>query len=71
MTAHTDVGLPTIYRTRPTLDLAKRIVNRLLPPGDPAVTDSDIAAAYAQHPNNIRETLFALFDVHQARSGLD
>lgn len=68
VTAHADVGLPTIYRTAPSLELARRIVARLLPPDDAAISDDDIAAACAAHPDNLREALFQLFDLYQTRS---
>jgi hypothetical protein len=70
VTAHTDVGLPTIFRTEPSLDLARRIIATLLPPGDSTLTDADIVAAHAAHPDNLREALFELFDVYQARHPL-
>ena len=67
VTAHADLGLPTIYATQPSLELARRLVRRLLPPGDAVLTDADLAAAYARHPDNLREMLFSLFDLYQAR----
>jgi hypothetical protein len=67
VTAHADVGLPTLFQTQPTLELAQSLVRRLLPPGDRALSDADIAAAFARHPGNLRETLFALYDLYQAR----
>ena len=67
VTAHADLGLPTIYATQPSLELARRLVGRLLPPGDTMLTDADLAAAYARHPDNLREMLFSLFDLYQAR----
>jgi hypothetical protein len=68
ITAHTDLGLPTVFRTQPSLELARQLVSRLLPPGDRAISESDIAAAHARHPHNLRELLFSLFDLHQART---
>jgi energy-coupling factor transporter ATP-binding protein EcfA2 len=68
ISAHTDLGLPTIFQTQPNLELARQLVSRLLPPGDRTISESDIAAAYARHPHNLRELLFSLFDLHQARS---
>jgi hypothetical protein len=67
VTAHADVGLPTIFRTQPTLDLARQIVHGLLPPGDARITQADLVAAYEQHPDNLREVLFALYDVWRGR----
>lgn len=67
VTAHADVGLPTIFRTQPSLDLARQVVRRLMPAGDATLSDADIVAAFSAHPNNLRELLFALYDVYQSR----
>jgi hypothetical protein len=68
VTAHADMGLPTIFATQPSLELARRIVSRLIPEGDRTIAESDIAVAFARHPQNLREMLFSLFDLHRARS---
>jgi len=57
VTAHTDVGLPTIYRTEPSVQLAGAVVAQLLGDGKSLVTASDIAAAYDATGGNMRETL--------------
>lgn len=67
ITAHQPMGLPTLLSTRPTLALARQIVSRLLPAGDMTLNENDIAAAFAMHPTNLREVLFALYDVYQQR----
>jgi hypothetical protein len=68
VTAHRDVGLPTLYSTQPSLELARAVVARLAPEGDATVTDDDVAAAFADAKGNVREMLFALFDVYRART---
>jgi hypothetical protein len=68
VTTHADLGLPTIFATQPSLELARQIVSRLLPEGDQTISESDIAAAFARYPQNLREMLFSLYDLHQARS---
>jgi hypothetical protein len=68
VTTHRDLGLFTIFRTQPTEDLARRVVARLLPAGDKTISPADIAQAYAAHGHNLREVLFALFDVYRART---
>jgi hypothetical protein len=68
VTAHRDVGLPTLYSTQPSLELARAVVARLAPEGDAAVTDDDVAAAFSESKGNVREMLFALFDVYRART---
>lgn len=66
-TAHADLGLPTIFATQPSLELARRLVSRLLPEGDRTLTDADVAAAFSRHPDNLREMLFSLYDLYQSR----
>jgi molybdopterin-guanine dinucleotide biosynthesis protein len=69
VTAHADVGLPTIYQTQPTEELARQIVTALLKEKASAITAEDVQAAYAAHQPNLREMLFALYDVYQTRQG--
>ena len=66
VTAHTDVGLPTIYRTESSKDLVAMIVAQLLGTGVSLLSSTDIAAAYQATGGNVRETLFKLYDVYQA-----
>jgi hypothetical protein len=68
VTAHRDVGLPTLYSTQPSLELARAVVARLAPEGDATVTDDDVALAFTEAKGNVREMLFALFDVYRART---
>jgi hypothetical protein len=67
VTVHQSVGLPPVLQTDPNEQLAQRIVEKLLPPGDNIITRADVSAAFAKHNGDLRETLFALFDVYQAR----
>ena len=66
--AHTDVGLPTIYRTEPSKQLAGAVVAQLLGDGKSLLTASDIAAAYDATGGNMRETLFRLYDVYHEKA---
>lgn len=67
VTTHQPLGLPPLVHTEPTEQLAERIVAKLLPRGDKTIAPADVKAAYAQHEGNLREALFTLFDVYQAR----
>ena len=67
ITAHVDLGLPTVYQTQPSESLAATVVARLLPESGHKIAASDVAAAYAAAAGNVRETLFQLFDVYQQR----
>ncbi len=68
VTAHQPVRLPLLFTTKPKLELALDIVQRLLPESDDRITPSDVAEAYVQHQGNLREMLLSLFDVFRARA---
>ncbi len=65
VTAHTDLGLPMIYRMKPSERLARAVVTKLLD-GEAAISASELKAAYEASGGNVRETLFKLYDVYQA-----
>lgn len=65
VTAHRDIGLPTLFATRPTLELTTKIVRHLLGPDDVAITDSHIGSAWIARQGNLRETLFDLYDLFE------
>ncbi|MCI0361546.1 MAG: hypothetical protein L0211_23935 [Planctomycetaceae bacterium] len=67
VTAHQPLGLPPLAETEPTEQLAQKIVQQLLSKGDSVVTPADVTAAFKQTGGNLRETLFALFDIYQSR----
>lgn len=67
ITAHAPIGLPPLVHTQPTADLARQVVERLLPSGDTTISPEDIDRAFAVQRGNLRETLFTLFDLYQAR----
>jgi energy-coupling factor transporter ATP-binding protein EcfA2 len=69
VTAHQPLGLPPLIAIEPTEQLAQQIVQSLLPIGDSIITPADVSTAFAQTGGNLRETLFALFDVHHSRRG--
>ncbi len=67
VTAHRDIGYPTLYRTSASLALTERVVARLVPSGDPAIDQhvidhGAIAASFSAARGDVRETLFALYD---------
>jgi len=67
VSAHRPVGLPELYRTRVDLSLARRLVEQLQAGHEPLVGHADVAAAYARHGENLRELLFALYDLYESR----
>ena len=68
VTAHEDVGLPTVADVRASLDLTRRLVRELLAEYPPEIiVAKEVAAAYARCQGNVRETLFALYDLFESR----
>jgi hypothetical protein len=62
VTAHAPTGLPTLYRTRPSIDVARQVVHELLPPGVPPPSDDELSHLFDMFHGNLREVLFALYD---------
>jgi energy-coupling factor transporter ATP-binding protein EcfA2 len=72
VTAHGPVGFPLLFHTQPTVELAQLIVGGLLANYDPnqvRLNSSDITGAFVKHAGNLRETLFALYDLVEATAG--
>ena len=67
VTAHRDLGLPTIVVVEPSLKTLQHVVARLLPAGDGAIRGADIADAWQRSGGNMREALFALYDLYELR----
>lgn len=67
VTAHASVGLPELLVTATTPALARRIVEQLLVDTPAQITAAEIDAAFARHQGDLRETLFALYDLYESR----
>jgi energy-coupling factor transporter ATP-binding protein EcfA2 len=67
VTAHCDVGMPELYRTEVSLELACRVVAALPPEAGRVISNRDVAECLARHPGNMREVLFALYDLYERR----
>jgi len=70
VTCHVDAGLPTLWRTEPSLELVERLVERLMAGFPPLIATEDVGAAYRQQSGNVRETLFRLYDLYELRRRL-
>jgi hypothetical protein len=68
VTAHGDVGLPTLWETRADLATAQRVVEYLVRDTAHRIAPAEVAAAFARHGGDTREMLFDLYDVYQRRS---
>lgn len=66
-TTHRPLGLPTLWTTGPDPDVAQAVVDQLLRESSVKVSADDVAATFNRCRGNLRETLFALFDVVQRR----
>ena len=67
VTTHRPVRLPELFRTRPDLALAQRIVDRLLAQDRSLVTPEEVADRFSARQGDLREMLFDLYDVYERR----
>jgi hypothetical protein len=67
VTAHAPTGLPTLYRTSPSLATARKVVERLLPGGAEPPSDDELSHLLDVFHGNLREVLFALYDRYEPR----
>jgi hypothetical protein len=67
VTAHADVGLPWLYSTEVSPELAQQLVSQLVPAADQTIAGSDIIQALADNRGNFREALFRLYDLYEQR----
>jgi hypothetical protein len=66
VTSHAPTGLPTVMVVAPRLEAAEQVVRRLVPDKQ-AITSDDVERSFRACDGNIREMLFQLYDVYQAR----
>jgi hypothetical protein len=69
VTAHRPCGLPVLYRTGVGIAMLRQIIERRLPPHGGLITPADLERAFTRHAGNVRETLFELYDLFEARRG--
>lgn len=67
VTSHRDAGLPPLFVTVPTPELAAAIVARLLDGNTAGIARRDIDSAFAARQGNVREMLFDLYDDYERR----
>lgn len=65
VTSHEPVGLPTLVCLEPDLETARRVVAALLDDQAGAVSPEEVAECFQRHAGNLRETLFALYDLYE------
>jgi hypothetical protein len=74
VTAHQDVGLPPLWTTATSDELAWQIVSLLIDreqkrPGAAVIARVDVIASRRRHGDNLREALFELYDLYEDRAG--
>ncbi len=67
VTCHADVGWPTLWEAGVSLPMVHTLVEGLMQGFHPLVTPGDVQVAWEAHPTNVREILFALYDVYESR----
>jgi hypothetical protein len=65
VTTHESAGLPEIYRTSTSAEMARRVVDRLLQGADIEIPAAVIDELYKKHGGNMREILFDLYDIFE------
>ncbi len=66
-TTHRPLELRPVWETKTDLRLAETIVRRLVPDDDHRIAPEEIEVAFKASNQNLRETLFQLFDRYQRK----
>lgn len=67
VTCHESVGFPEIFRTNPTPALVKKLAHELQNGSSVQITSAEVAQCYQQHSQNIREAMFAMYDLFEQK----
>lgn len=67
ITCHTSQGLPLLFHTDATIELAVSLVTQLLPAECNFIQESDVRVSFARHGQNLRELLFEMYDLYEQR----
>jgi hypothetical protein len=68
VTAHRAAGLPDLYCTEVTRELARQVLDHLLVGPRRLVSEAELGERLRAHGGNLREALFDLYDLHEART---
>jgi hypothetical protein len=69
-TSHSDCGLPVLFRTEADLAVVERLIESRLPSHGGRIRGPDIERAWRRQAGNVREVLFELYDLFEARRSL-
>jgi len=67
VTTHRSLGLPNLLPMQPNLLTAQRIVAYLQRHHEQVISDEDVRHYYPHDSHNLRELLFALYDLFEQR----
>lgn len=67
VTSHRPVGLPDLYRLTADLELLQRLVEQIQRDYPVHVTADEVAERFVENGGNVREVLFALYDLYENR----
>jgi hypothetical protein len=70
VTSHRPAGLPDLYRPTVEIALAWRVVEQLQEGHRALVSQRDVAALLKKHSGDLRETLFALYDLYAEQAAI-
>ncbi|HEV2972216.1 MAG TPA: hypothetical protein VGY55_19740 [Pirellulales bacterium] len=71
VTSHHPTRLPELYRTGASCELLELVVEYLLEDNWKLISSADVRRAHSFHGENVREALFALYDLHEIRSRME
>lgn len=69
VTTHKSQGLPRLFETATSVELALQIADRLDAGRAASIGDAEIAESFARHQGNLREVLFDLYDRYEQQHG--
>ncbi|MDA1051320.1 MAG: hypothetical protein O3C40_12690 [Planctomycetota bacterium] len=67
VTCHKPQGLPPLFHTSITIELAISLVELLLPAACDFITPIDVRDSFSRHGQNLRELLFEMYDLYEQR----
>jgi len=67
ITCHKPQGLPTLFQTSITVELAISLVEQLLSKECDFITPADVRDSFSRHGQNLRELLFEMYDLYEQR----
>ncbi|WP_146118875.1 hypothetical protein [Blastopirellula marina] len=66
-TCHAEIGLPVVFATAPTAEMAAQLAEMLQKESEPLVTADDARMMCESNAADLRETLFQLYHLYESR----